>query len=161
MNIEIADEEYGTLLELLYMAEWALTAYKEPDKRTERYVGVIQKFYALAKGTPHAGSITYDDDLEKYLPAKRMEEASEARRLLDEFADEAFWHELIFRFTERDLERSVGGHEKMIALNPDERFEIETPIEEKYIEEFGEHGIERLEVVEQFGPDGTKTKTSD
>lgn len=160
MNIEVTEDEYGKLLEMVYMAEWVLTAHKQPDERMEHYTQIIQKLYARARDTAYAEMVTYDEDLEKYLPARRLEEDSEARRLLDQFADETFWHELIYRFTQRDAETRAGGSERFMSLPPDKRFDMETPIEEKYIEEFEKYGIERLEIVEQFGPD-TGVKTSD
>lgn len=162
MNIEITKEEYGKLLDLLYVADWVLTSHKTgEDPRTEKHEKVIRKFYALAEEMGQGSKIEYDPDLEKFFPAKAMEESSEARNFLDAFAEETFWHELIYRFTERDSERKVGGYEKYITLSPGERFEIETPIEEKYLEEFEQNGIERLEIVERLDINGTKPVTSD
>lgn len=162
MNVEITKEEYDKLLDLLYIADTVLTGHKtEADPRTAPYEKIVQKFHALAGEMGQAGKIEYDRDLGKYFPAAKLEEASEARKFLDEFADETFWHELIYRFTERDLERRIGGYEKLRSLRLEERFELETPIEEKYLEEFEEYGIERLEIVERFDLEGGKPKTSD
>jgi hypothetical protein len=163
MNIEISRDEFERLLGLLYIANWAVSGRKvEEDPRTAKYEEVVQKFYALAKHMGVENSIVaYDADLEKYVPTRTFEESSEPRKLLDEFADETFWHELTFRFTERDLARAVGGYEKMGLLNPEQRLDLETPLEEKYLEEFEEHGIERLEIVEHFTPTGVVPRTSD
>jgi hypothetical protein len=162
MNIEITKEEYPILVELLYMAERVLTGHKtESDPRSERYEKVVQKFYALAEKQGPGGLVEYDPDLKKYFPGRTVEEASEARKFLSEFADETFWHELMYRFTDRDLERQLGGHENVRKLNMEERFELETPIEEKYAEEFEQHGLDRLEIVERFGPAIAQAKTSD
>lgn len=162
MNVEIAREEYEKLLDLLSIANSVLTGHKtEDDPRTAPYEKIIQKFYALSKQMDLSGKIEFDSDLERYFPTATFEETSEARKFLDEFADETFWHELIYRFTERDLERQLGGHEKLRSLRLEERFNLETPIEDKYAGEFEEYGIERLEVVERFDTGGMSPRTSD
>ncbi len=162
MNVEITKEEYAKLLDLLFIADSVLTGHKdEEDLKIAGYRQIIQRFYALAGEMGQAGRIEYDPDLGKYLPNDAFKESAEGQKFLDEFADETFWHELIYRFTERDLERQVGGHEKLRSLRLEERFELETPVEEKYLEEFEKYGIERLEIVERFDLEGEKPKTSD
>lgn len=143
------------------MATWVLTAHKEEDEGARSYLELVEKLYALAKGTGQAARIVFDPDLKRHVPSRTFEESSEARRLVDEFADASFWHELIYRMTERDLERQVGGEENLRMLAPEKRFDRETPIEERYLEEFSEHGLERLEVVEQFDLRGSRRRTSD
>lgn len=161
MQIEITEEEYGKLLDLLSIANSVLTGHKGQDPRTEEYVQLIQKLYALAKETDQGGKIAYDRELGRYVPVKKFEESSDAQSFLDEYTDEVFWHELIYRLTERDVERQAGGYEKTLTMTPEERFDLETPVEEKYLEEFEKHGIERLEIVEHFGIGGPSTRTSD
>ncbi len=162
MNIEIGKEEYAKLVDLLYIAGLVVTGNKTRDTpATKPYEAVIQKFYALAPQMDEGDRIVYDFDLEKFLPAKSLEESSSARSLLDEFIDESFWHELIARLTDRDLEHQAGGAEKLQTISPDERFDLETPIEERYLEEFEQHGIERLHIVENFQRPADKPKTSD
>ncbi len=160
MNIEITEEEHEKLLDLLSIAESVLTGHKDADERTEPYVKVVQKFYDLAKETDQSEKIAFDRDLSRYIYTKARDESSEIRKMLDEYVDETFWHELIYRFTERDLERQLGGYDNVLDLPQEERFAVETSIEERYLEEFEEHGIDRLEIVEQFAP-GPGQKTSD
>ena len=50
MKIEFSKAEYRTLLELLYLAEWMLTAHDDaPDPAKERHYLLCQKIYASAK----------------------------------------------------------------------------------------------------------------
>jgi hypothetical protein len=162
MNIDVSKEEYAKLIDLLYIAGLVVTANKTHDTAlTRSYEAVIQKFYALAIPMGQGDRIVYDFDLEKFLPEKSLEESSTARTLLDEFTDESFWHELIARLTDRDLERRVGGAEKLAAISQEERFDLETPLEERYLVEFEQHGIERLHIVEDFPLQADKPRTSD
>jgi hypothetical protein len=162
MNIDVSKEEYEKLIDLLYIASIVVTGNKTRDTPvTQPYEAVVQKFYALAVQMGQSERVAYDFDLDAFLPTKKLEDSSTARSLLDEFTDESFWHELIGRLTERDLERQAGGAGKPDALSPDERFELETPIEERYLEEFERNGIERLQIVEDFSLPREKPRTSD
>jgi hypothetical protein len=162
MNVDISREEYEKLIDLLYIAELVVTANRTRDTAPARsYEAVIQKFYALASAMGQADRIVYDFDLEKFLPANSLEDSSMARTLLDEFTDESFWHELIARLTDRDLEHRVGGAEKLAAISQEKRFDLEAPVEERYLDEFEQNGIERLQIVEDFPPQADKPRTSD
>jgi hypothetical protein len=161
MQIEIADDDYEKLLDLLFLAGRVLTAHKEEDPRTAPYLAVMQRLYARALEAGRPELVTFDPELNHYQPARPMADSSEVRRLLDEFADETFWHELVFRFTERDVERQAGGREKTMLLTEEERFKLEVPLEERYLQEFSEHGIDRLEIVEHLALRGRPHKTSD
>ena len=161
MRIEITTEEYAKLIDLLFLASKVLTTHKDEDSRTETYLQLVQRIYALAPQSGRDDLVAFDKDLSRSLPAKALDATSDVRRLLDEFADETFWHELVFRFTERDVERQAGGQEKLLLLSPEERFRMETSLEERYLEEFGVHGIDRLEIVEHLALRGKRHKTSD
>src|SRR5512147_2864069 len=162
MNFDISKEEYEKLIDMLYIAELVVTANRTRDTAlTRSYETVIQKFYALASAMGQGDRIVYDFDLEKFLPAKSLEDSATARTLLDEFIDESFWHELIARLTDRDLEHRVGGSEKLAAMGLEERFDLEAPVEERYLDEFEQNGIERLQIVESFPLQAAKPRTSD
>lgn len=161
MRIEITDEEYEKLLDLLFLAQKVLTEHKEEDNRTQSYLAVIERMFAAARDAGRQELVSFDPELNRSLPAKAVDPASELRRLFDEFSDETFWHELVYRFTERDVERQAGGREKTLLLTDEERVRLETRLEERYMEEFSEHGIDRLEVVEHIALRGRNMKTSD
>jgi hypothetical protein len=161
MQMEITTEEYAKLVDLLFLASKVLTSHKEEDSRTEPYLRLIQRIYALAPQTGRDDLVAFDEDLKRSLPATALDASSGVRRLLDEFADETFWHELVFRFTERDMERQAGGQEKLLLLSQEDRVSMETSLEVRYLEEFSEHGIDRLEIVEHPALRGRPHKTSD
>jgi len=162
MHIDLSKEDYAKLIDLLYIAGIVVTGNRTRDTPAARsYEAVIQKFYALAPQMGQEERVAYDFDLDTFVPTKSFEDASAARSLLDDFTDESFWHELIGRLTDRDLERQAGGAGNLDALSPEERYDRETPIEERYLEEFEHNGIERLEIVEQFPVPGTQPRTSD
>jgi hypothetical protein len=66
---------------------------------------------------------------------------------IEEHGEDAFWEELTYKLTARDLIREMG-EEAFQALPFEERVKKETPYQNKYLDEFEEHGVERLEVAE-------------
>ncbi len=152
MKVEISKEEYLELLDLVHIASWVLVFHKTvPDPRIDKYDGITQKLYALAKDMGYAGLINYDPGSRKYHPSKTLEETTGTGQLIDEFVDRSFWDELVIRFTERDAARTAGGYEQLDQLSHEERHALEDPIEKKYAKEFDDNGIEHLEIVEHYG----------
>jgi hypothetical protein len=150
MNLTLTKEEYRDLLDLLQIAHVVLHAHKtEDDPRAEKYETVMQKILARSREAGLGSLVEYNADLKAYAPTAAFEETSEAAIFLDEFIDDTFWDLLIRRFTDRDLGRTIGGDEILDELGSTERFTLETPLIQKYSAEFDEHGIERLEIVEQ------------
>lgn len=163
MKLDITKEEYRDLLDLLYMGNWVLHAHKtEEDPRTKPYDAVIQKIYSSAGTAEFDTLIEYDPRDGRYYPAPEFEDTTKAVGFIDEFADDSFWDELVFRLAERDAARRAGGYEKLRLLSPDERTELLVPVEEHYSDEFYQNGLDHLVIAKEYGPGGGKTvETSD
>ncbi len=163
MKIEITKEEYADLLDLLHMASWVLFSHKTMvDPRTDKYDGIIQKFYALAGEMGRNDLVEFDPGTGKFRPTKAFEAASRSLEFIDEFVDHSFWDELIVRFAERDAARQTGGYEQLELLEHEDRHALVDPIEQRYSDEFNERGIDRLEIVEHFDRDAAShVKTHD
>ncbi len=163
MKIELTKEEYRYLLDLLYTANWVLNAHKaEEDPRTKPYDKVIQKIYSLARPTGFGSLIEYDPHDRRYYPTGEFEDATEAAEFIDEYVDDTFWDELVYRLSERDAAHRVGGYEQFRLLSPEDRTALETPAHERYAEEFKKNGIQHLVITEEFGLSAAKpVKTSD
>jgi hypothetical protein len=151
MNIEISEEEYRHLLDMLQISQWVMHAHEtEEEPRTAPYDRIMQKFYALAKEMGQDQLVEYDTSVQQYFLSHEFGETSFSRDLINEFTEDIFWDQLIHRLTERDLARTLGGYDQLDALSTTERFVSEGPITAKYVQEFDERGVERLEIVESF-----------
>ena len=146
MKIDITREEYRDLLDLLYMANWVLHAHKtEEDPRTRPYDKLMQKIYSSARAA-----------------TREFEDTSKAEEFIDEFVDDSFWDELVYRLSERDAAHRVGGYAQFRLLSPEDRTALETPARERYSEEFNNNGIDHLMIAEEFDMSAVKpVKTSD
>jgi hypothetical protein len=162
MNIAITKKEYRDLLDLLQMAHLVIHAHKtEEDPRIEKYEAIMQKILAASVDAGLGNLVEYSADMKAYQPTTEFEDTSEAPDFIDEFADDTFWDLLVRRLTDRDLARTVGEHGQADELSMTERFTLEAPLIKKYSDEIDEHGIERLEIVDQRSALVMPVKTSD
>jgi hypothetical protein len=146
MKIEFSKPEYRVLIELLYLAEWMLTAYDEaPDPNKERFYLLCQKIYASAKAMGCESLITNDKTLRAFVPTPKLEELESVREAIGVYNAESFWEELIERLVERDMTAMISNLPKEPAT-PDEYWALAAPIEEKYSEEFASNGVRRLKI---------------
>lgn len=148
MQIDFSKEEYGTFLEILEIAHWVLFAHRtdEPEDR-KRYQDFEQKIFSYADLMEFNHLIEYSEEYERYFPTREHDENSPARPFIDEFENETFWSELIERLAERDMLQTLDEDE-ILEMTTEERFKAHIDFEEKYEEEFEEHGIDRLEIKE-------------
>ena len=163
MKIDITKEEYRDLLDLLYMANWVLHAHKtKEDPRARPYDKVMQKIYSSARATGFGRLIEYDPHDRRYYPTREFEDTTKTEEFIDEFVDDSFWDELVYRLSERDAAHRLGGYAQFRLLSPEDRTALETPDRERYSEEFNKNGIDHLVIAEVFGMSAAKpVKTSD
>ena len=141
MNINLTPDQYRTLVKLIYMGHWMLTAHKDtPDDVIDAAASHI---YSFAKSAGVESLFEADADNGKFYSTRAFEDLmSESIR---DYDDQAFWDELIDRLTSRDFLAKYG--EKAInKMTVEERFAKMGEFEERYDEEFADHGLERIAI---------------
>ena len=163
MKIDLSKEQYRSLLDILHIAEVIISGHRrQEDPRTASHRKLLQALYARAGEAGFGDLFEYHPAEQKHHPTGEFENEALSHALIDEFVDHAFWDQLISRLTTRDAALNAGGRERLLAMSDSEREALEKPINERYISEFSQHGIENLEVVDRFsdGP-GVPVRTSD
>jgi hypothetical protein len=163
MNIEITANEYRDLLDILHIADVIMSGHRrEPDKRSEQHRALIQKVYGLAPGVGLDHLMRHDAPDNVTVPTPEFEESTLSHVLINEFADHVFWDELISRLSVRDAAQTVGGMDRLNALNDSDRQATEGPIRQHYIEEFSRNNLTNVAVIDSFEIGGREpVKTSD
>ncbi|MBX3014156.1 MAG: hypothetical protein KF832_21725 [Caldilineaceae bacterium] len=145
MQIELTSDEYRRLIDILYLADWLLTAHKVgDDPRVAAYQQLVQKLYAYSQEMGLSHLIEYAVEFDQYFPTRDLEAGTPIHEFIDEYDDETFWDELTRRLAERDLLAQLGGWEKMQKLSTEERIRRLGQLEEHYAAEFARHGLENL-----------------
>jgi len=67
MQIKLSTDEYRQLVDILYLADWMLTARKVgDDPRVEAYHQLVQKLYARAQEMGLSHLIEYAEEFDQY-----------------------------------------------------------------------------------------------
>jgi len=149
MKILFTKNEYRTLLDMIYLAEWMLTSYEEkPNPAKAKYEHLAQKIYSHAKEIGWESLVVSSAADNRYFPTKEYEEKSGIYAHIDDYETESFWDQLIDRLTERDIVEKMGEDETARLSNS--AYEaLANPIADNYAREFADNGVDRLRLGDE------------
>lgn len=145
MKTNFTKEEYETIVEMLSIASWVISAFDvgpQPDK--QKYEDLEQKVLSHAKDFGMGKDIVWDKSLKKYFHSREFEE-NRTMPLIDEFQDETFWDELMNRLAERDFVEAYTEKE-IKKMDVVDRITKTDEFVDMYGEEFEENGIVNLRI---------------
>ena len=138
MKLLFTKSEYRTLIDMIYVGEWMLTAHdEETNPAKEKYVHLVQKIYSHAKEMGWEALIESSAADNEYFTTAEYEQKSGIHDLIDDYDAESFWDQLVDRLTDRDVSARVGAKEQE-KLSHEEYMAIADPIAGGY--EIGGHG---------------------
>jgi hypothetical protein len=143
VKLELTTEEFRKLVELAYLGEWMVNAQHDPEFEDEAAGAVLQK---LLRAHP-LPQIDKDDETGDYFMKSGWTERLYDEYILD-YDDHTFWDELTERLAQRDLARERGVAADQLDRD-DDLLELR-PIEERYRAELEEHGLDRLDIKNDF-----------
>jgi|Deesub1362A_J573_1020465.scaffolds.fasta_scaffold00133_17 hypothetical protein len=145
IEIKLTDEQYENLIKLIYLGTWMIGGIRARDNLIEKYEDLAQCIYSNAKEDIREKYFEFDEETKRYIPKKEFEEDPELDEIIDDYNEEVFWNELIFRLAGRDLLR-IYGEDAIRNMSIEERAEKEYPLLQMYEEEFIKNGIKNLEI---------------
>lgn len=149
MKIELTENEYRLLLDLVYMANWVIHSHHAGERSdVADYDMLAQKLYSFAADAGCGELVHANRDTNEYSPTRHFEETTRAIDLLEDYDDDTFWDSLISRLAERDVYEQVEENRRD-AMGAEEYWERSEPIEEAYYQEFRRHSLDRLRLVER------------
>ena len=148
MKIEFSKEEFKTLIDSIYIANWVLHSHyteEEMPKETKRFRNFKQKIYKLTEkfGFEDLIETAETKDGIEYCATKEFEEQNQT--FIEKYEDFSFWDELLDKLSDRDVLNSISKEENE-EINFIKYLEIKTPYVKKYEDEFSKYGIERLHI---------------
>ncbi|HSX01037.1 MAG TPA: hypothetical protein VLF67_02235 [Candidatus Saccharimonas sp.] len=143
MRLPDNPNELKKLVELAYLGEWVINSHHDHEYQDEAAIAALQRLLEAA-GLPE---IEQDIETGQYfLPASWTD------RIYDDYVldydDHVFWDELIERLAQRDLARRRGV--PIEDINRDDDVTALRPLEERYRRLLEQHGLDRLELPEDF-----------
>ena len=142
INIVFSKEELGLLLKLLYSGSFVVEA--ENDEKDKNINSLIQKVLLSAKINKAYRGIEFNQETNEYELSKDADEALNEE--FDEFVEETFWEELLFRLGQRDIIKEIGEKEYR-NMSEEELEEKHEDAEDNYRKEFDNNGIKNLGIV--------------
>ncbi|MDH7493059.1 MAG: hypothetical protein QHH44_04180 [Candidatus Saccharicenans sp.] len=143
MELKLNKEQYEKLLELVYLGNWMVNAYRTDDY-LEEYSEVVSNIFSQAEAAGLEGKAVKDESEGKYLPSYDFEESMQD--FISDYDGFCFWEELINRLAERDALKEFGG-------TPLDKIELEEFLNKKsaylrkYEKEVEENGILNFEFI--------------
>lgn len=147
MKIDLTNDEYRTLLDVLSIANFVLEAGRpEPDPKNQTFHDLEQKLFSYASVFGAEDLVAFYPDRGEAIPTETYERSSKYPVLMDDYNDFIFWEELVARLAEQDLLRDFGV-EGLEDMSLDERIRRDKEYEKPYWDEFEKHGLERVSVL--------------
>lgn len=147
MKIDMTEEQYKTLLKMVYLGNWMVNSIKsEPEKEFEDFE---QHVFSLAKDFGFSTYVGFDGEGKAYFPTEVFEEETGVVDMIGEYNMYTVWEELVLALSKRDLIAEYGD-EKAEGMTEEELMEKEYPLILKYEEEFRENGFENLIISKQI-----------
>jgi len=144
MNIELSQEEYELLVEMIFTADYVYNAYlNEQDQEREKYHTLQQKIMSFAKQFNKESLVERDDECNQLIPSKDYYENSTSVHFIEDFEINTFWEQLIDRLAIRDLFNQYG-EDTVMQMDEKEFFLKRSQFREKYEEEFEKNGLQNI-----------------
>jgi hypothetical protein len=102
MKFTFTQKEYQRLLELTHLGMWVVTGYQgEETAAAKRYFDLDQKLLELSTQLGCADLVEQRPD-GSLQPSPKLAEEERVREIQGDFTNDAFWHELVARISDRD-----------------------------------------------------------
>ncbi|MGB8000640.1 MAG: hypothetical protein WCF60_11205 [Anaerobacillus sp.] len=137
--IPITQQQFSSLIELVYLGNWLANGSTKGEKELARYNALEE--YLLSK-TVEFGleeEFPFDQEMGQRLPTMNWEKGR--HHIIEEYNAENFWESFVSMMAFRDVEREKGSCQ-MTGWMIERVFELEND----YMEHFLEHGLDRIEV---------------
>ncbi|MBC7349732.1 MAG: hypothetical protein H5U05_07145 [Candidatus Aminicenantes bacterium] len=143
MELKLNKEQYEKLLELVYLGNWMVNAYRTDDY-LEEYSEVVSNIFSQAEAAGLEGKAVKDETEGKYLPSYDFEESMQD--FIGDYDGFCFWEELINRLAERDALKEFGST-PLDKIDLEEFLKKKSAYLRKYEQEVEENGILHFEFV--------------
>jgi len=148
MNINLTKQEFVMLLRMVNIGDWVMFSRVEGDEDDAPFVKehqkVLQTLFAAAYKAKIGDLVIYEPTVKKYFETGEFER--DYHEFIDQYEETSFWEELANRLASRDLAEQLGD-DTCETMDPTERFIQVEELAGHYNDEFDEHGLLRLHLL--------------
>lgn len=151
MKVSFTPKEFARVLELVFFGMHVVGAYQGPESAAaKRYREIEQKLLGMAAPLGCADLIEQGTD-GTLVPSKKLAKDDRVEQILSEHTNDAFWHELVARLSDRDYASAQAkGHLAAATpgLEPPPSLEEQIKkIEDSYWQEFEKNDLNHVYVI--------------
>ncbi|MCC6275300.1 MAG: hypothetical protein IT569_05555 [Leptospiraceae bacterium] len=151
VNIELSDEQYRKLIEIVYLGRFLCDMVKIDEEEGENefldYEELEQYLLSFSEDANLGEDyVQFDEVSGEYIPTGLFEEESGLTQIIEDYDDAIFWEELTYKLSRRDFTIQYG-EKNVQEMSLEEKIEKEQPFFERYSEEFFKHGIRNLQIL--------------
>jgi len=145
MELNLSSEQYEKLLELVYLGNWLINAYRTDDY-LEDYAEIVSLIFSQAEKAGLEGKAVKDQLADRYLPSFDFEES--LSDYISEYDSCCFWEELLNRLAEREAMKEFGNL-PLDKIDLDEFLEKKNKFLRIYEREVEENGLKNFDLIKK------------
>jgi hypothetical protein len=149
VNMEIEGKHIRKLIEMAFIGYQVISEVYDDDKELDDYNEALQVFYESVVESGVEEFVHFDDELGVYIESKDVEKKV-LKEILDEYDENTFNITLPHHLALRD---ALLEYSQKTNYNLADFYERVKVLEEGYVEEFDENGIDRLGIIEGVDED--------
>ena len=143
IEMSFTKNELRLLIRLLYTGYYVCDKDEDSDSEKKAKESMVDRFLQTALAYQAMDGIEYEAKYDKhYLDADHEDALLED---YNDFIEETFWDELVFRLGRRDFIDAIG-EAKFATMEASQRITEEDRYTEKYRKEIDENGIQRIRI---------------
>ena len=146
MKLELTEQEYRALLDMLYISDWVMHAHSaDLSAQTLEHRKLRQKVLAQAHASGMTDIVEHIATEDAFNESEQYEQTTQDA-FIAPYNDNTFWTELVHRLAARDVVDEISD-EAFDLMAPAERMDRIDQATEPYRNEFSTNGLENVRVV--------------
>ncbi|HNT02082.1 MAG TPA: hypothetical protein PLB50_05190 [Candidatus Saccharicenans sp.] len=145
MELNLNRGQYEKLLELVYLGNWLINAYRTDDY-LEDYAEIVSLVFSQVEKAGLEDKAVKDELGDRYLPSFDFEES--LHDYISEYDSCCFWEELINRLAEREALKEFGSL-PLDKIDLNEFLEKKNKYLRVYEQEVEESGLKNFELIKK------------
>jgi hypothetical protein len=143
IELKLDRSQYEVLLKLVYLGNWVANGIYPSAEQDGEFNEIEQLVMSKAAEAGLDDLIERDEKTGAFYANSLFENLPDIGELINDYDDETFWDELVWRLTERELNKKYG-QSKVAEMSPADRVRAKILLLEHYEKEVQKYGLERM-----------------
>lgn len=143
MQIEFSREEFRTLMDMAYIADWVVNSRSVPGEKQSELADLRTKIFSFAEAAGFSELVDADSAAGGFSESRLFEDQLEEKGYLEDYEEDVFWYELASRLALKYLLDEMG-EDVLRSLSNQERFMRRSDMQDQIEEVFYREGLRPL-----------------